>query len=79
MKRPSNYLCGKPANRNYSNGDRLQARYDEIHGDHPTFMARNSSRLIVLCIVGLGAIGAASWGMAVVNDIALDRIEMGVE
>ncbi len=76
MTRKVHYLSGrKPP----TNGDRLQARYDEIHGDQSTFMARNSSRLLVLCIVGLGAIGAASWGMAVVNDIALDRIEMSVD
>lgn len=68
------YLTGRP-----TNGDRLQARYDAVHGDHSTFMERNSVRLIVLCIVGLGSIALGAYGLSVVNDIALDRIEMGVE
>lgn len=60
-------------------GDVLSEQHLEANPEPVPFMERNSGRLIVLCIVGLGAIGAASWGLSVVNDIALDRIEMSVD
>lgn len=68
------YLTGRP-----TNGDRLQARYDAVHGDHSTFMDRNSVRLIALCIVGLGAIGAASWGMPKLFEAINSYVEYSVD
>ena len=79
MTRPSNYLCGKPANRNHSNGDRLREAHLDAYPDQRPWLDRPLARMIALVAVCLLVIGVARLGMAVVNDIALDRIEMGVD
>ena len=74
MTRKVHYLSGRKP---YSNGDRLQARYEEVHGDHRPYLERNGPRLIALCIVGLVTLGAAAWGWPVFVDWLIG--EVGVE
>lgn len=76
MTRKIHYLSGK---RPYSNGDRLQERYDKIHGDHRPYLERNSGKMLVLCIVGLVTLGAAAWGMPKLFGAITAYIEMGVD
>ena len=74
MTRPSNYLCGRPANRTDSPYDAAWRNEQAKHHDaaweneqaikrlprKPTLMERNSGRLIILSFVALVAIGFAS-------------------
>lgn len=84
MTRKVHYLSGrKPSpyeewSKRHTLGDVLEEQHREANRDQPPFMERNSVRLIVLCIAGLGAIGAAAWRMPKLFALINSYVEVGI-
>jgi len=76
--RPENYLCGKPANRNYSNGDRLREAHKAAYPDQPMSRDRWYTLLIILSIFGLCVLGAVAWGWPMLVEAITRYVDMGV-
>ncbi len=78
------YLSGKRTpspydehwSKRHTRADVLEEEYHKANYDHRTFMERNSSRLIALCIVGLGVLGAAVWGWPMLVEVITSYVDM---
>lgn len=83
-----NYLGGTPDTydsewRKISNqptrGDVLEEQHREDNPDVVPFLERNGPRLIGLCMVGLGVLGLAAWGMPAVFEGINSYVDYSVD
>ena len=63
----------------YDNGDRLREAHLAAYPNQRPFLERNGVRLIVLCIVGMGSIALAAWGMPKLFEVIISYVEYGID